>query len=84
MYSIRIKRSAEKQMRSLPLNVADKVGLAINGLAETPRPHGSKKLRGLDDTYRIRVADYRVVYTIEDEVLIVEVVKVAHRREVYR
>jgi mRNA interferase RelE/StbE len=84
MYSVRLKRSAEKQIKVLPRDIADRVAVAINGLAANPRPNGSKKLKGLNSTYRIRVADYRIVYSIEDSELIIEVIKVAHRREVYR
>ena len=50
----------------------------------TPRPHGFEKLNGTDQLYRIRVGDYRIVYAVEDERLLVLVVKVGHRREVYR
>jgi mRNA interferase RelE/StbE len=56
----------------------------MEGLADDPRPHGAKKLVGADRTYRIRVGDYRIVYEIGDEVLVVLVIRVAHRREAYR
>ena len=53
-------------------------------LAHHPRPDGCRKLQGSDDAYRIRVGDYRVIYTVDDAVLIVAVERVSHRREVYR
>jgi mRNA interferase RelE/StbE len=56
----------------------------LDELAHDPRPSGVKKLQGLDDTYCVRVGDYRVVYEIQDNLLIVLVLSVAHRREVYR
>lgn len=56
----------------------------ITALEQDPRPSGCKKLRGATNTYRIRSGDYRVVYTIEDAELLVLVVRVGHRREVYR
>jgi len=55
----------------------------IRGLAQNPRPSGSEKLSG-QDRYRIRQGDYRIVYAIDDETRTVEVVKIGHRREVYR
>lgn len=57
---------------------------AIRGLAETPRPSGCVKLSGEENVYRIRVGDYRIVYQIKDEQLIVLVVAIGHRREIYR
>jgi len=84
MYSIRVKRSASKQLEKLKPKVAERIVKAIDGLASDPRPDGVKKLQGTEDSYRIRVADYSVIYTIVDEELIVEVVKVGHRKDVYK
>jgi mRNA interferase RelE/StbE len=56
----------------------------INDLVQEPRPMGVEKLEGEDDLYRVRVGDYRVVFTISDERLIVLVVRIAHRKDVYR
>ena len=56
----------------------------MDALAANPRPRGVKKLTGLDDLYRIRVADYRIVYQIQDDRLIVLVVRIGHRKDVYR
>lgn len=80
---LRIRRSAEKEIRDLPAAVRRRVIDRIAGLAADPRPHGCEKLAGWD-AYRIRVGAYRVVYTVSDRVLVVEVVRVAHRREAYR
>ena len=57
---------------------------AILALAENPRPSGCVKLSGLENLWRVRVGDYRILYSIEDQQLIVLIVSVAHRREVYR
>ena len=57
---------------------------AIDGLARQPRPAGCTKLIGADDAYRIRVGDYRIVYQIMDRVLIVWIIRIAHRKDVYR
>ena len=56
----------------------------MRGLAANPRPPGVEKLAGPDDFYRIRVGDYRIIYQIQDDVLMILVVKIGHRREVYR
>jgi mRNA interferase RelE/StbE len=82
-YSIRIKRSAEKEMDTLTANVFERVTEAILSLEANPRPLGSKKLRGVDE-YRLRVGDYRVLYLVNDVRRIVEIMAVGHRRDVYR
>ena len=84
-YEIGFKPSALKELRKLD-EVARKVIVSeIDLLAENPRSDGCKKLKGEVNLYRIRVfSNYRVVYEIQDRVLVVTVVKVAHRRDVYR
>ena len=83
-YQIEIKASAKKELARLPRSIAEKVVERIKWLADNPRPDGCKKLRGEDSVYRIRVGDYRVVYSIVDQCLIVEVIRIRHRREVYK
>jgi mRNA interferase RelE/StbE len=82
-YRVLITRSAEKEIERLPDGVRRLVVRRILALADDPRPHGSQKLSG-EDKYRIRQGDYRVVYTIEDAVVTVTVVRVAHRSDAYR
>jgi mRNA interferase RelE/StbE len=82
-YSLRIKRSAEKDIRALPAEARGRVITRIRALAGDPRPPGATKLTGRD-AWRLRVGTYRIVYLIEDHELIIEVVRVAHRRDVYR
>jgi mRNA interferase RelE/StbE len=82
-YELRIRRAAEKEIRDLPSGVRLRVVGRIRGLADDPRPKGCEKLAGFD-AYRIRVGAYRIVYTIVDRILVVEVVRVAQRREAYR
>jgi len=82
-YAVIVLPSAEKDIRSIPKEIAQKVFDLFLKLEVNPRMHGSKKLRG-DMGYRVKVADYRVVYTVEDIVRIVRVVRVRHRKEVYR
>jgi mRNA interferase RelE/StbE len=82
-YEILIRRSAEKEIRDLPHEVRSRVVERIRALASSPRPAGCEKLAGRD-AYRIRVGLYRIVYTIEDRRLVIEVVRVAHRKDAYR
>lgn len=83
MYSVEIKRSATREIEALPIKTRRLVVERIGALAHDPRPRGCEKLAG-GEHYRVRQGEYRIVYTIEDAVLIVWVVKVAHRRDVYR
>ncbi len=82
-YSVLIKRSAQKELESIPKVYLVAITKVIASLATDPRPPGSEKLSG-EEKYRIRKGPYRIVYSIEDAQLIVWVVKVAHRKEVYR
>jgi mRNA interferase RelE/StbE len=85
MYNISINQSALKELGKLPKAMAKKAEKAIDALAEEPRPVGVKKLKGADeDLYRIRVGDFRIIYSIEDEIKIVDVLKIGHRKEIYR
>ncbi len=83
-YSIEFAPSAERQYRKLPRQVQIRLRPYVDALAEEPRPHGVERLSGEQSLYRIRVGDYRIIYTLEDDELIVLVVKVGHRRDVYR
>jgi mRNA interferase RelE/StbE len=83
-YTVIIKETAQKQIRKLPSAYLKKVKHIILGLAENPRPHGAIKLHGGDNEYRIRVGMYRILYSIQDDVLIVYVFDVDHRKQVYR
>jgi mRNA interferase RelE/StbE len=82
-YSLLIKASAAKDLEATPKKDRKRLAARINSLASTPRPPGSEKLSG-EEKYRIRQGDYRVLYLIEDAVSTVTVVKIGHRREVYR
>jgi mRNA interferase RelE/StbE len=80
---IEIKSSAFKELQALPLSIRERVSAHLDGLAPQPRPNGSKKLAGTPHAHRIRVGMYRIVYEIQDQRLIVLIIRVAHRREVY-
>ena len=83
-YEVVLSPKAEKQLDELPRPMQRRITEAIEGLESNPRPHGVKKLEGAEDLWRIRVGDYRIVYTIKDDRLVVLVVKIGHRREIYR
>ena len=83
-YRIAIEPAAERELAKLPPAARQDVADAISALADDPRPPGVKKLTGSKSSYRIRIGDYRVLYTIADRVLLIVVVKVANRRDVYR
>ena len=82
-YKIEIKKSAVKELNKLPDNDLKKIIRKIQNLADTPRPSDCKKLTG-EEKYRIRSGNYRILYLIEDDILTIYVIKIGHRREVYR
>lgn len=83
-YRVEFTNPALKAFRDLPRKVQERIAPRLTALADDPRPRGSEKLEGGDDLYRIRVGDYRVIYSIHDDRLIVLVVRVANRRDAYR
>jgi len=83
-HSIEFDAAADKELEALPKNLNARIIKAILLLADNPRPRGCKKLKGEQNAYRIRIGDYRVIYEVYDDVLIVLVIRVAHRREVYK
>ena len=82
-YRLQIKPSAAKEIEALPKKDRQRVVVKIQGLATDPRPPGCEKLSG-EDRYRIRQGNYRILYSVHDTDLLVVVVKIGHRREVYR
>ena len=84
MYKVVLKKSAEKDLGKINPVYYDSVVEHIKGLANNPRPFGSIKLSVSQNAYRIRVGVYRIVYTIKDDILTVEVIKIDHRGSVYK
>ena len=82
-YKITIKKSAVKELEDILRKDLRKIIKRIRSLAGDPRPHGSQKLSG-QQQYRIRQGNYRIVYSVEDKKLLIDIVKIGHRREVYR
>ena len=83
-YKIEISRTAEKQLKKLSKDDQKRVVAAILDLAEDPLPKGSRKLAGYEDVYRIRVGHFRILYSCVARMLIVIVLKIGHRKDVYR
>ncbi len=82
-YRLTFKKSVTKDFRSIPKDDVSRILVRIKALVDEPRPMGSEKLSG-QERYRVRQGVYRIVYEIQDEELVIIVVKVGHRREVYR
>jgi mRNA interferase RelE/StbE len=84
MYKVELTREPEKFIRRQNRKTQIQLTSALRKLASQPRPKQAKKLAGMDDLYRVRAGDYRIVYKIEDKKLLVLVVRVAHRKEIYK
>ena len=82
-YKVSFKKSVWRDFESIPKRELNRILERIESLSENPRPHGSQKLSG-QERYRLRQGRYRILYSIQDEGLTVWVVKVAHRKNVYR
>lgn len=77
-------RVARKAFERLPRAASDAIERHIEALRLDPRPDGCRKLTGADDLWRIRVGDYRVVYSIEDRRVVITIIRIAHRKDIYR
>ena len=82
-YRIEVKKSAVKELSQIPKKDLVKIAKKINSLADNPRPKGSKKL-SREEKYRMRYGKYRILYLIKDDLLVIYVIKVAHRKDIYR
>jgi mRNA interferase RelE/StbE len=82
-YQVTITPAADRKIAKLPVDVRRRIADRLAGLSGDPRPPGSVKLTG-ENAYRARVGDYRIIYTIHDDRLIVLVIDVGHRRDIYR
>ncbi len=82
-YTILLTKKAQKQLDKLTNDVAEPIIEAISKLENEPRPNGYTKLKGRD-SYRIRVGNYRVIYEIKDEELIIDVIALGHRKDIYK
>jgi mRNA interferase RelE/StbE len=83
-YHIEFAKPAAKQLKALSLQEQQRIKSKIDALVDSPRPDGVVKLSGEDNLYRIRVGDYRIIYSIQDNQLLILVLKIGHRRDVYQ
>ena len=84
IYRIEWTRSAAKELRKLPRQMIPKIVAEVDNLTSNPYPQGVRKLVGTENSYRIRVGDYRILYNIIENRLIVEIIRVGHRKDVYK
>ena len=83
-YTVVFARSARKELESLPDQVVERVLPRIEDLVDSPRPAGCRKLSGEQNLWRIRIGDYRVIYSVDDRERLVDIVAVRHRKDAYR
>ncbi|MEH2272207.1 MAG: type II toxin-antitoxin system RelE/ParE family toxin [Nostoc sp.] len=83
-YKVEILKGALKQLKKFSPELQERIQVKIDDLATEPRPNGVKKLKSKENAYRIRVGEYRVIYDIFDDILVVNVVELGHRSKVYK
>ena len=83
-YEVTLSPSAEKELLNLPANIQLRVENAIDFLQNQPRPRGVVKLKGEQNLFRLRVGQYRIIYSIDDENHIIDIGYIRHRRDVYK
>ena len=83
-FKIQWKSSAVKELQKLPQEIIRKIHHAVEDLGQNPHPYGSKKLVGSENGFRIRLGDYRIIYTITSKTLTIEIVRIGHRKNVYK
>ena len=83
-YTISFTRAARRDLSHLDKKIVTRIFPKIEMLATNPRPAGCRKIQGADDLWRIRVGDYRIIYSVHDQELVIEIVTVRHRRDAYR
>lgn len=83
-YSVHLTRTAEKQLKKLPKQFQTKVAAVLLSLQIDPWPYGSKKLSGFESTFRLRVGEYRIIYEVQKKEVIVTVLKIGNRKDIYR
>jgi mRNA interferase RelE/StbE len=83
-YTVNLDRTAEKGLRKLPRNIAARIVSALQALADDPYPPAARKLEGYDDLYRLRIGDWRAIYTVDDAEIIILVLDIGPRKDIYR
>jgi len=83
-YRVELTPHALRDLKGLEKPVQKRIARAIDGLELDPRPHGCQKMEGLENALRIRVGDFRIIYQVHDKVLLILVIKIGNRRDIYR
>ncbi len=83
-YSIAFRPAAFRELAKLEADVRKRIAARIESLSKTPRPRGVEKLQGQKNRYRIRTGDYRIIYEVHDDVLLILVVRIGHRQDIYQ
>lgn len=85
-FRVELRKSAQKELHKIPKKELPRLISALKSLEENPRPNGYKKLKGAEriNLWRVRVGNYRIIYQIEEEIHIVDVRRIGHRKEVYK
>ncbi len=83
-YQIVFKQSVKKDIRGLPQAVLARIQDVLRSLQEDPFPSGCAKLQGYDDSYRLRIGNYRIIYEVAVQIKILTIIKIGHRKDVYR
>ena len=84
LYKVVVSKSAEKELSVLPKQIVERIVIILLSLEQNPRPAGCKKLKGFRNLWRIRVGDYRIIYSIDDVVLLVDVREIRNRKDIYK
>jgi mRNA interferase RelE/StbE len=84
-YSVLLERQAEKELRNLPSQIFRRIDKCILALSDEPRPRGVLKLKGKEgEGWRVKVGDYRILFTIDEANKVIKIYRIKHRRDVYR
>jgi mRNA interferase RelE/StbE len=84
IYNVVLSKTAEKHLSKLPPKIIATIIPVLELLGENPRPIGCKKLKGFSDLWRVRVGNYRIIYSIEDKILLIDIREVGHRKDIYK
>lgn len=82
-YKIKFSKGSVKDIKKLPKTTVERILYKIFSLAANPTPPGCRKLAGTENSWRVRVGNYRILYTVENDILLIEIIKIRHRKDVY-
>jgi len=84
VYKVFLEKRAEREIKKLPAEIFYRIILKLKTLSENPKPPGCRKITGAESDWRIRIGDYRIIYEIDEQEKAVKVMRIRHRRDVYR